>query len=147
MMAVFPATNGQSIKLEALDADAVSGGDRVVIVSLDLGASTGTVESWVLAEAWQAFITSLVTLERTRCGTARLKSISPGELELEFHDVNARGHIGVRGQIALSYLGDGATWMLGFDALRLDAEYFGAAVASLAKQTAWNDAPARRTDR
>ncbi|MCB9682119.1 MAG: hypothetical protein H6733_11695 [Alphaproteobacteria bacterium] len=133
MPTTFPAADDQSITLEVLDADATSGGDRIVIVSVNLGASTGSVDCWVLAAAWHAFITSLTALERTRSGSARLESLSPGELALEFFDVNARGHIGVRG--AIGHLCGTSPWTLSFDALTLDAEHFGGAVASLARRT------------
>jgi hypothetical protein len=70
-------------------------------------AFTGEVEAWILRANWTTFSNQLETLERTRRGEALLESISPGELRLRIQSIDALGHMGVDGELAGSFHGDG----------------------------------------
>jgi hypothetical protein len=55
--------------------------------------------AWVRWEALRQFVEQLELVERRREGTARLASMSPGELELTIEVVDRAGHVVVHGQL------------------------------------------------
>ncbi|NMO21441.1 hypothetical protein HPC49_42935 [Pyxidicoccus fallax] len=81
--------------------------DLHLSVDAHLGAFTGKTAVWVEREAFTDFLQALEALERTRQGSARLESISPGELELVIRSVDSVGHLVL--QLSLAdhpYVGD-----------------------------------------
>jgi hypothetical protein len=55
--------------------------------------------AWVFWNQFKTFLEELESLERSRKGSATLKSMSPGELELVIEVVDTSGHVVVRGQV------------------------------------------------
>jgi hypothetical protein len=75
------------------------GGDVLLSARVRYRDFGGATETWVLREAWDAFIGDLRTLDERRQGEARLESISPGELRLRFFALDRAGHVAVEGEI------------------------------------------------
>jgi hypothetical protein len=68
------------------------------VVCREFAGASG--DTWVLGSAWRVFLLDMSHLERSRRGSARIESLSPDELVLEFRAVDALGHIVVAGHVS-----------------------------------------------
>ena len=74
-----------------------SGGDAYVTVQVQSQGFVGHNDLWVVGAALASFAADLRALERSLQGEARLKSISPNELDLRVFAVDRRGHLAIEG--------------------------------------------------
>lgn len=71
------------------------------------GVFHGETTCWVELTALVAFTEELRRLELQRIGSAKLESMSPGELLLEIRVVDRAGHVSAVGRVGLRGLVDG----------------------------------------
>jgi hypothetical protein len=116
--------------------------DVLLVVTVDVPGFRASCDSWVLAGAWRTFVGELQALERTRRGSARLESISPGELGLEIYATDALGHMAVRGE--LEHDGAAARARFEFSGLSFDPGLLAAFVAEVEALQAATRAPSER---
>jgi hypothetical protein len=81
------------------DASLQSFGDAYVTVQVCSNGFAGHDDLWVLRESLGSFCKSLIALERTLRGEARLESASPNELDLRVASVSSRGNVAVSGKV------------------------------------------------
>jgi hypothetical protein len=74
-------------------------GDAYVAVAVESRGFAGRNDLHVVADAFQTFCTSLVSLQRTLKGEARLTGVMPNELDIVLAPADALGHIVVKGHI------------------------------------------------
>jgi hypothetical protein len=84
--------------LEVAEA-AYAPGDVRLSVNVRSHGFTGNTDVWVMQEELAAFIRDITTLNTSLAGSATLRSISPGELELQVLAVSSRGHLAVQGTL------------------------------------------------
>jgi hypothetical protein len=72
-------------------------GDAYVTVTVESRGFAGRNDLHVVAAEFRAFCASLVTLQRTLKGEARLTSVMPNELDIVVAPADALGHIVVKG--------------------------------------------------
>jgi hypothetical protein len=81
-----------------------SEGDLGVNVAVSNGAFAGRNDTvWIGRDDWQGFLGALKELDRTRRGDARVRSMSPDELELVVLATDRAGHMAAEGWL-------GRTW-------------------------------------
>lgn len=103
--------------------------DVLVIVRARFHGFTAEVDVWVDRATWLGFTQELLILEEHRQGTARLESISPGELSVVIRSTDRAGHMGVEGTIGTSgydYTASLQFGVLAFDPSQLPAFVHGA---------------------
>jgi hypothetical protein len=66
-------------------------------------AFEATVDTLVVDGQWRAFVSGVDELDRTRRGSVRLESLSPGELALELGASDALGHISIHGEVGVRH--------------------------------------------
>lgn len=81
--------------VEDVSLQSVSG--AMVVLRVRSNGYAGENDLWVHAEALHQFAASLVDLERSLRGEAKLVSMSPNELDLKVFAASSRGHLAVRG--------------------------------------------------
>lgn len=74
-------------------------GDAYVTVAVESHRFAGRNDLHVVADEFEAFCTSLVSLQRTLRGEARLAGVMPRELDIVLAPAGALGYIGVKGHI------------------------------------------------
>jgi hypothetical protein len=72
-------------------------GDAYVTIAVESCGFAGRNDLHVVADAFHAFCTSLISLQRTLKGEARLTGVIPNELDIVLAPANALGHIVVKG--------------------------------------------------
>ncbi len=85
--------------------------DAYVTISISSDGFTGHNDLWVIGQAFTDFCRSLLSLERSLKGEARLESISPDELSLRIYPANNRGTLAVEGSTGYEVVTpDGSFW-------------------------------------
>ncbi len=99
---------GHFIQIEVVEeADAAyAAGDIRFLVTVESGGFTGQADVWVLREEIGRFAQGLKDLHSSLKGGGSLRSVSPGELELEVLAVGLRGHLAVKGSLGRHVYGD-----------------------------------------
>ncbi len=83
-----------------------SEGDLGVDIAVSNGAFTGRNDTvWIGRDEWQGFLRALKELDRTRRGDARVRSMSPDELELVVLATDRAGHMAAEGWLARTWYG------------------------------------------
>lgn len=78
-------------------------GDVSILVDIQSCGFSGRATVWLGSDDLDGFVRQLETLERARRGTATLRSLSPGALDLQLKSVNARGGMAVEGRLEHSF--------------------------------------------
>jgi len=76
-------------------------GDLLVVVAVHHSGFSGTIDVWILREAWDGFVADLRRLEKRRQGAASVEGMSPRELSLTVQSIDRSGHLAVEGQIGI----------------------------------------------
>jgi hypothetical protein len=76
-----------------------TGGDVLVNVGVHCDGFAGNATQWVLAQAWDSFVTELRELERTRRGQAVLESDFGHAFRLRLFSTDQAGHMAATGMI------------------------------------------------
>jgi hypothetical protein len=87
------------LELELITSDSGldASDDLVVSMVAHSAGFKGSNQVTILANEVQNFCRDLTSLEKTRKGAARLRSLSPAELDLTIESVSGLGHMGVVG--------------------------------------------------
>jgi hypothetical protein len=77
-------------------------GESDILLNVTVRASSYSAadQSWVVADAWDGFLTELGTLDERRQGRAVVEGASPDDLRLEFYSTDSAGHMQYRGILA-----------------------------------------------
>jgi hypothetical protein len=106
--------------------------DAVVNATLEIRGFSASASCHVLKEAWISFVDQVAQLEQTRNGKAKLESMSPDELYLEFKNTDRVGHMGIGGH--LGYRGSAGEFVFKFSALGFDPTNLPEILRELRKQ-------------
>lgn len=79
------------------DGSVQSVSGAVVVLRVSSNGFSGMNDLWVHSESLASFAASLVALERSLRGEAKLESMSPNELELRVFAASSRGNLAVQG--------------------------------------------------
>jgi hypothetical protein len=101
MLRIASVRNEHFMELELFDRadEAYASGDVRLSVRVQSNQFAGSTQVWVMRDELRRFAESLRTLNETLQGSARLRSISPKQLDLELMAVSSRGHLAARGAI------------------------------------------------
>lgn len=92
--------------LEVGEPPGMDKGDRQLRVAVEADGFTGEYDQvWIAAAKWANFVSELRTLELMRKGSARVRSISPDEFDLELRIIDQAGHLVARGSLSRYHFG------------------------------------------
>jgi hypothetical protein len=78
---------------------AYDSGDVLLSVVVESHGFKGQSEVWVLKEEISRFARAVTELNQSLCGRAVLRSVSPGELQIEVLSVTSRGNLAAQGSV------------------------------------------------
>src|SRR5687768_7900149 len=101
MFRLASVRNEHFIEIVQIDEaqSAYDSGDVLMSVVVESHGFKGKAEVWVLQEELARFAQAVTGLNQSLHGNAVLRSVSPGELDLEVLSVSSRGHLAVQGSI------------------------------------------------
>jgi len=101
MIRIASVREEHSLELDLIGQaeEAYESGDVLLSVRVRSHEFAGSTQAWVMLDELRAFAESFRALNDTLRGSAKLRSISPNELDLEFVAVSSRGHLAAQGTI------------------------------------------------
>jgi hypothetical protein len=113
--------NGDFLEIERAASDV---DDLRLLVRVQFHGFSAEIDTWVLRAEWLGFAQDLGVLEERRQGSAKLESISPGELSITIRSTDHAGHMGVEGTVGArcyDYTASLRVAVLAFDPSQLPA--------------------------